>query len=158
MRYRRPDGGILEISALALRSILTERQLGPNAAEAGGVLLGRFIKNTPDVVVDEVTRPGPADRRSRYRFFRAAPPAQRAVDLAWSASGGTVVYLGEWHTHAEDDPKPSCVDRRDWKRIVRRARFEQDSLFFIIAGRVELRVWEVSRAKPVPDLLPLVDL
>ncbi|HCZ9268877.1 TPA: Mov34/MPN/PAD-1 family protein [Vibrio alginolyticus] len=26
-------------------------------------------------------------------------------------SGGTVNYIGEWHTHPEDFPKPSQQDR-----------------------------------------------
>ena len=40
-------------------------------AEAGGVLLGRHLLDSHDVVVDEVTTPQASDRRSRFSFFRS---------------------------------------------------------------------------------------
>lgn len=157
MRFRRPCKGVLEISPSALHGIDSHRQFDRSAAEAGGLLLGRLIRDSSDVVVDQATVPNLADRRSRFRFFRAAAPAQAAVDAAWRTSGGTRVYLGEWHTHPEDEPKPSCLDRKDWRRIVKRARFEQQALFFAIAGRTWLQVWEVDRGRAVPEKLERIE-
>lgn len=39
--------------------------------EAGGVLLGRHLLDSHDLVVDEVTTPKSGDRRSRFGFFRS---------------------------------------------------------------------------------------
>lgn len=121
------------------------RQLDDAAREAGGVLLGRVVLERPDVVVETVTVPVPDDHRSRYQFVRAAEPTQAAIDEAWESSGGLQNFLGEWHTHPEDRPNPSSVDRKGWERMARTARFEQDALFFVIVGRVDIGAWEVKR-------------
>lgn len=145
MVFARPGGGVFRLSERSLTIIEPYRQRSGAATEAGGVLLGRLIVERPDVVVDTVTVPSQRDWRSRFTFVRAAAPTQRAIDRAWKESLGEQNYLGEWHTHPEDDPTPSGVDLSDWRRLARDARFEQDALFFVIAGRVHIRAWEVAR-------------
>ncbi len=71
--------------------------------EAGGVLLGRHLLDTEDVVVDEVTTPQKSDRRSRFSFFRSKRHNVIAQDR-WSEDASTLAYLGSWHTHPERDP------------------------------------------------------
>ena len=153
MRFWRPDAGVVEFGDAALARLLAYRQMDAGTREAGGILLGRLIMGSPDIVVDEAAGPLPTDRRGRFFFFRAKRPSQLLVDHAWHASGQTRNYLGEWHTHPEDDPSPSCFDRRNWSRIVARAQFEQSSLLFAIVGRAHVRVWEVSNALTTPSAL-----
>ena len=153
MRFRRVVNGTFEISPAALDALLSHRQVGSRQNESGGVLLGRLIKGSSDIVVDAVTKPTRVDKQSRFRFFRSAEPAQAAVNAAWAASGGTKIYLGEWHTHPEDVPRPSGVDLRDWRRVAKQARFEQDALFFTIVGRTTVAVWELRRGERSPTLL-----
>lgn len=152
MRFSRPNGGVVEFSETALAHFSLHRQLDRGIPEAGGILLGRLIKGSPDIIVDQALGPSPEDRRGRFFFFRARRPAQMLIDHAWQTSGQTLNYLGEWHTHPETDPAPSCIDRRDWSRITARAQYEQSSLLFAIVGCVHVRVWEVPRAsgKPIP--------
>lgn len=161
MIFERVGGGRLLISETALVAIDTHRQRSLCKPESGGVLLGRLIVGSSDVVVDSVTEPSAKDRRGRYFFRRARRPAQRAVNTAWSGSMGSRNYLGEWHTHPEDDPQPSDDDLTDWRRLARVARFEQEALFFLIAGRVQVRVWEVARGDetvvPLAAHLPTPD-
>ena len=40
-------------------------------------------------------------------------------------------YLGEWHTHPEDWPKPSGKDLREWRILLREQR---RPLVFLIVG------------------------
>lgn len=155
MRFVRKSRGAVEVSPAAHAVLTAHRQLRTADTEAGGVLLGRLIRDSHDVVIDVASPPSPEDRRSRFSFFRARKPAQVVVERAWRESGQVVNYLGEWHTHPEDDPNPSCIDRRDWKKIVARASFEQDFLLFVIVGRVQIRVWEVSRERPEPVALSI---
>ncbi len=145
MTFDRPGGGILRVEEGALARIAPHLQHDCFAPEAGGVLLGRIVVERPNVVVETVTVPSPDDRRSRFSFFRAERPTQSAINAAWEASGGTQNYLGEWHTHPEDHPTPSRVDRKGWQRLAYEARFEQDALFFLIVGRVSIAAWEVPR-------------
>lgn len=145
MIFQRANGSLFRLEDTVRATIDPFRQRDAQSCEAGGILLGRVIVEPQDVIVDAVTVPGGADRRSRFQFFRARAPAQSAINRAWSASEGTQIYLGEWHTHPEDDPQPSPVDLRDWDRLARTARFEQPFLFFVIAGRIATNVWEVPR-------------
>jgi hypothetical protein len=57
-----------------------QRQLSDDAAESGGILLGRWILESEDVIVDDATRPAAADRRGRFFFWRARQPAQKKTE------------------------------------------------------------------------------
>jgi integrative and conjugative element protein (TIGR02256 family) len=73
------------------------------------------------------------DARTRFGFVRRDPGHQRAAATAWRASGRTVNFVGEWHTHPEDRPRPSNIDRNTWAEQMRKR--QHDALIFLIAGR-----------------------
>jgi integrative and conjugative element protein (TIGR02256 family) len=143
--FVRPNGGRVVVGDGAIGVFDRHRQLRPRSREAGGILLGRLVIDSSDVIIDAASEPAPKDMRARFRFFRAAQPAQRAVDAAWAGSGGTRNYLGEWHSHPEDVPTPSGTDLQDWQRIILQTVCEQDFLLFVIVGRVTMKLWELSR-------------
>lgn len=154
--FERLERGRLKIDTPALAVMLAYAQHTPEAPEAGGVLIGRWIIDTEDVVIDSVTVPGPADRAGRYHFHRAREHHQAALDKAWQLSGGSSCWLGEWHTHPERKPHPSRTDRAGWEAIMRRDRAAGDGLFFIIVGTDVVRVWEWRRGRQAPCFLELV--
>lgn len=153
MRFYRPNGGMCEVGETALAMIARHIQRDRLATEAGGVLIGRLVAGTDDVVIDLATNPSPKDRRGRFFFFRLREHAQDRVNEAWVRSGGTSVYLGEWHTHPEDEPVPSPTDIANWQNIVRTATFEQSFLLFLIAGRLNWRLWELAIGSDMPNPL-----
>lgn len=112
--------------------------------EAGGVLLGRHLLDSEDVVVDEVTTPQSTDRRSRFGFFRSRKHEELA-HVRWQEQISTMAYLGLWHTHPQEDPTPSIVDHADWQQAVSHDNFEGARLFFPIIGTHRIRVWCLSR-------------
>ena len=124
---------------------LLHRQTERGSREAGGILMGRLLSESEDVVVDYASQPNAQDRRSRFGFVRALLPAQNKVREAWQQSNGTSVYLGEWHSHPEDFPWPSWLDRREWRRIAATAIYSQSSLIFVIVGRLSNCAFEVNR-------------
>lgn len=150
--FRRASGGRLAIGPDAQSTLLAHRQLSSRAAEAGGILLGRLLLGSDDVVVDQAAEPVAEDRRARFHFIRALLPAQTRVVELWRQSRGTTIYLGEWHTHPEDLPTPSWLDEREWRRIATMARYEQSHLFFVIVGRATARAFEVDRGGRVSPL------
>jgi len=154
VRFRRHNGGIVEIVDSAATAIACYVQSDDRADEGGGMLLGRLIVNSNDVMVDEATIPCAHDRRSRFFFWRARKPAQERVTTAWRESGQTRIYLGDWHTHPEDDPTPSCKDLKNGRRILEQARFEQDFLLFLIAGLKTTRAWEYRKSGSKPVEMP----
>lgn len=119
--------------------------------EAGGVLLGRHLLESADLVVDEVTVPQADDRRGRFTFFRSKQHSTVAR-ARWEATNATSAYLGLWHTHPERDPSPSSVDRRDWEQALRLDTFEGERLFFPIVGIERIRVWAKAREGPIVEL------
>lgn len=143
--FIKSDGGKLEISSHALSRMLAYVQDTRRKPEAGGVLIGRYIRDSPDIVIDEATVPSSGDRSLRFSFWRTRRPHQQALDQAWLLSGGTSTYLGEWHTHPEDIPVPSDTDIKNWQRHLKQDIFSASTLFFIIIGTTNLRIWSGCR-------------
>lgn len=141
MRFKRAIGGVVEFTTEVLDRFTKYRQVD-GEREAGGIMLGRLTCDARDIVVDRVTEPNRLDRRHRHWFFRSRKPAQAEVVSAWNESLGSGNYLGEWHTHPQDSPEPSMVDRCNWRRILKKAVFEQHFLLFVIVGASVVGVWE----------------
>lgn len=133
--------GVLKLGPDAVTAMRRYEQHAPDALEAGGLLLGRYLRNAHDLVVDFVTEPMPGDERSRFGFYRAAEAHARATSDAWDRSGGTCVLLGDWHTHAEPDPTPSEVDLDNWRKMLRESE-PGEARFFVIVGQRSIRAWE----------------
>ena len=124
-----------------------------HSPECGGVLLGRFIKESKDIIVDMVTKPMKGDKQTRYSFKRLSPLHQFIIDSEWNKSKGTCNYLGEWHTHPEPVPTPSRVDINDWKRKLKTDIFSSRFLYFVIAGTKSIKMWEGDRrTKDIQEL------
>lgn len=144
MTFKRSRGGSVYVAVSAMNVLKGNRQFKSSSAEAGGIMLGRLIAGTADIVVDEVVGPLSGDRRRRLAFYRPKKQTQQIVNQAWQASGGTKIYLGEWHTHPEKSPTPSAKDLSNWKRICETAIYEQEYLLFLIVGYKSCRLWELS--------------
>ncbi|RCR71349.1 hypothetical protein DUE52_03095 [Larkinella punicea] len=140
MLFQRPNGGHLKVVTQALQQMVPYLQHKSVDCEAGGILLGRLLRDSNDIVVDEVTIPMPGDKRNRYAFYRAKRRHQEIINQRWQESSGTCIYLGEWHTHPERIPTPSTIDLKDWQRKLKTDTFEND-LFFLILGIEEARMW-----------------
>jgi integrative and conjugative element protein (TIGR02256 family) len=128
----------------AVAQMLAFRQHSWWQTEAGGVLLGRHLIESENLVVDEVSTPQKSDRRSRFGFFRSKRHETVARDR-WAQQTSTSAYLGLWHTHPQVDPVPSDVDLSDWRQAVSQDTFEGNNLFFPIIGTERIRVWTLSR-------------
>ena len=143
--FNKLDGGKIEPSVSVILRLFQFRQNTPCKKEAGGVLIGRYIQNSFNIVIDDITVPMRGDCRKRYSFFRAQRRHQQAIDQVWRNSAGTSHYLGEWHTHPEPIPEPSDIDLKNWQRHLQQDVFNGDTLYFVIVGTKRLRVWEGNR-------------
>lgn len=135
----------LKINDDVLERFRTYRQLENRDTEAGGVLIGRFIEGSGDIIIDLITEPSKKDMRERYYFKKHLETHQKLVDKIWEQSDGTCNYVGEWHTHPEQDPSPSFHDRREWKKVLKKTQCESSFLFFIIVGTISIGVWMGNR-------------
>lgn len=142
--YRVTQHQRLIIVEHALQQMLAFAQRRYGDCEAGGVILGRHLLDSCDVVVDEVTLPQNSDLRGRFSFFRSSKHEFEA-HKRWVEEERTMAYLGLWHTHPEPDPTPSDVDRRDWMQAVSSDTFEGNRLFFSIIGSRSIGIWTLCR-------------
>lgn len=110
-------------------------------AEAGGLLLGEVRGGHLNLV--DATFPTADDLRSRYSFERLPQGHAEVALKMWSDSLGTVRYLGEWHSHPQDLPIPSGIDRSEWKRLASE-RKDKRPFLAVIVGKEGLHVELVS--------------
>jgi len=135
----------LSIARPVLQHVSRHRQSTPWATEAGGQLFGTL--NAAQVCVIEASGPYAGDERSRYRYRSNPAAAQRAIEDRHKRG---LLYLGEWHTHAEDHPSASGLDDDAMRRLIARSQLNSNALLMMIVGRARsaagLAVWSISSA------------
>lgn len=72
-----------------------------------------------DLEVTAVTEPAAGDVRELFSFVRSDAAHRAAANQSWAGSGGTLTYIGEWHTHPWGGVVPSSTDLRSWRAEVR---------------------------------------
>lgn len=124
-------------------------QVLPSDCEAGGLLLGTV--HGSNIMVVEATAPTTLDKRFQFLFERMSFSHSSIAQERWEGSGGTVRYVGEWHTHHQDYPRPSGLDRTEWNKLSRK-RADGRPMLAVIVGRKSLFVELVPHAGVGPVL------
>lgn len=123
-----------------------------DGSEAGGLLLGTV--HGSNIALVEATVPTFWDKRFRYLFERLPFGHRGIAETRWRNSGGTIRYLGEWHTHPEDYPTPSSLDRREWAALATK-RQDGRPVLAVVVGRCGLHVELMSPVGVGVVLLPI---
>lgn len=142
--YILENGGRLKVPTSILEQFNLFVQSEFYIPESGGVLLGRFIKDTDDIVLDVISIPQEFDTQKRCFFRREKEPHQTIIDTYWQRTKGTGHYLGEWHTHPENYPHPSSTDFKNWIELLQVASYYGTTLIYIIIGIKEIVVYQGS--------------
>jgi integrative and conjugative element protein (TIGR02256 family) len=133
----------LSIALPVLQHVSRHRQSTLWATEAGGQLFGTL--SPTQVCVTEASGPYAGDERSRFLYRSNPTAAQRAIEDRHKRG---LLYLGEWHTHAEDHPSASGLDDDAMRRLIASSRLNSNALLMMIVGRARsvagLAVWSVS--------------
>ena len=132
----------IHLAQRTLQHILGYRQISRWATEAGGQLFGQIEKEQVKVIC--ATGPYRGDERSRYRYRSHPAEAQWAIET--KAKEG-LLYLGEWHTHAEDFPNASDLDNDAMSRLITNSKLNSNGLLMLIVGRA-----------PTPEGLALISI
>ena len=128
---------LLHFSEPTLETFCQYVQASDTDCEAGGLLLGSV--HGAHMLIQQATVPTAWDKRFRHLFERM-PFGHEAIALSrWMASQGTVRYLGEWHSHPENHPHPSSLDRSEWGRLSAK-RQDKRPMLAVIVGRKALYV------------------
>lgn len=143
---------LLHFSDAAIETFSQHIQFQDNDNEAGGILLGSV--HGPHMLVDQATVPTEYDRRFRCLFERMPVGHETIAINRWTTSKGTIRYLGEWHTHPEDNPSPSNLDRVEWNQLAMKRR-DKRPMLAVIVGRKSLYVEYVPSSGPSFLLSPI---
>lgn len=112
--------------------MLFDKHLQRNAwsSEAGGQLFSRLANGV--LTVDMGTAPSSLDKRSRYSFWPNRKHEQGDIMRNYDVG---LHYIGDWHTHAEDQPEPSSEDVRKIQDIFKKSQHELKYMLLVVVGR-----------------------
>ena len=112
--------------------------------EAGGILIGHYLEDNNYSITD-VSSPSELDKSSRFNFIRSKKNAQKIINKIFKDSKGKKIYLGEWHTHPEDYPTPSGLDKNSILEQIRGNILNSETIFMLIIGRKGLYISYVEK-------------
>lgn len=130
------------------------RQGCASSREAGGQLF--FRPRSDHIEVVSATQLSGGAARGRY-FFAPRRDHERA-EIAQLYSQG-LHYVGDWHTHPEDQPQPSAADLQKITDIFRRSEHELAAMLLVVVGRLPFPagLWcGLVNAQTTLELAPLV--
>jgi len=117
------------VASEAIHQMAAFCQHHPKSREACGILLGYEWDHALTVVA--ATPPQRSDSRHRCGYIRDIAGHVAVGMELWHKSGGTIGYLGEWHTHPQRIPHPSNKDFREANKI---AQKNQSQVVSVILG------------------------
>lgn len=139
--FQAQDESLVVITPEVADIFISYRQLEYSSHESAGVIIGE--RRDIHMVIRMVSEPGHSDIRNRFMVNRVSMHHQQAVDDAFNKSKGAWQYLGEWHTHPEDVPKPSRTDYSSWQKHL----VSSEPLILIIVGRTDIWVGKKKNQK-----------
>lgn len=117
--------------------------------ETGGILLGRAAERA-GIVVTELVGAGPGAKRTEERFVPDGPWQRVRVAERYEASGHSLEYLGDWHSHPAGDG-PSELDRSTARNIASTDAARCAHPLFVIVTQVrghwEIRAYRFGRRR-----------
>lgn len=131
LTYRLPnDWGDVEITDEVVNRLCQHRQTDHEAPESGGQLFARLDGRR--TVVCRATGPARTDRRGRFFFTPSRIRERREIRKLFREG---LHYVGDWHTHPEDVPKPSRMDQQSMADTFQKSKHELRALLLVIVGR-----------------------
>lgn len=121
----------LLIAHAALQRITKHRQLVADQAEAGGQLFGTVEPSLVRILM--ATGPYKKDERGRFHYRSDPNAAHTAIK---SQAGRQLLYLGEWHTHAEPIPRLSNDDLNAIRTLLVRSSLNINGVFLLVCGQL----------------------
>jgi integrative and conjugative element protein (TIGR02256 family) len=130
MRYRiGTSGQTLVFTPSVLDHFHRHRQTRFWYNEAGGLLFAKLSPTTVEIVT--ATGPRRTDRRSRWRYFPDRRAEQQEIDFFYQHGQH---FVGFWHTHPEELPRPSNIDNDSLSESVRLSSHQLNGFVQVIVG------------------------
>lgn len=103
-------GRVMVQFAPAVFHLMKEEAARFHPCEAGGILMGWWLRPDAEVFIANAIGGGPAAKHERFSFEPDTGWQRRQVAAIYAASDRTCTYLGDWHSHPDGSPRPSRLD------------------------------------------------
>ncbi len=104
------------------------------SVETGGIIAGKGSFEEKLIIVTHASEEGPkAVKKDRF-FSRDTVHCQKLVNKWAANSFGKIDYLGEWHKHFEENPRPSAQDKNTMRRIAESKDYHINVTLLLIIG------------------------
>ncbi|MCE5311437.1 MAG: Mov34/MPN/PAD-1 family protein [Acidobacteriales bacterium] len=127
--------------------------------ESGGVLIGYWAKQ--QVIIVAATAPGPDAHHTSARYVPDQAHDEQQVAQAYNASRRRYIYLGDWHTHPNQDPYLSEDDCRTLAHIAAHGPARATVPIMIVLGGGPsdwyAKVWRYRHGRSRPMRLRLYE-
>jgi len=124
---------IIEMDPTVFKIFHAYKQKKVCDAEKGGVLMGKLYPSSNKIIITHALI-CKNQKSSRYGITLNTKYLQKKILKIWEESEGTITYLGDWHTHPENNPKPSILDFKTFVLNYFTSKFDQNLLLYIIVG------------------------
>lgn len=105
------DKWTIEISNLLLNDIINDRTKHmPN--ETGGVLIGAFDLSRKRIYIVYQVKAPEDSISSPYSFIRGCKNLPQKLEFIYKTTLGNLFYIGEWHSHPNDNTQKSADDEK----------------------------------------------
>lgn len=115
-----------------LATFAAHRQRSQLSRETGGQLFGRF--NADHILITHASETKGRSKRQRFGFWPDRNAEQADIQTLYARG---LHYLGDWHTHPEQEPTPSPADTKKIVDIFRESHHELQVMFMVIVGLAE---------------------
>jgi len=101
--------------------------------ELGGILVGEIYPSENKVVVKEIIVSKKA-KRSFMGINIDKKEMQETLETIRKKTNYKYYYIGDWHTHPENKPKASFIDKMSYKKILKKIVLQTNFVVFLIVG------------------------
>lgn len=121
------------------------KQTDKTTDESAGLLIASPTADDKSYWLNGITTPKPTDKRTPVSFKLDDRQHKLEVEQIFKQTNGQRDYFGTWHTHPQNDPSPSKIDKKDWQQ---HAKDNPDRpLVFIIVGIKQIKLYSYASGK-----------
>ena len=123
--------------------------------ETGGMLLGWTNPGENLIAVCAVTGPGPNAAHHLTAFEPDTAWQQRHLDAVYTATDGSVTFVGDWHTHPSGGFGMSRRDRRTMRHTARTSEARTPHPLMGLLARAPDGTYRLGIWAWAPSIIPL---
>lgn len=101
--------------------------------EKGGILMGELYPKKNLIIITHLIEV-PSLNKTSVTYEMDMQFTHNIINETWTKSGGTITYIGDWHTHPEYSPKPSIQDYLTFSKNYFQSSIDQNLLIYVIFG------------------------